>query len=162
MKSWLRKKTSPRNKFWSIYHDVLSVTWTNFTVVKYNLKISNIYHHIKFRKCIMNRCSIKKPFLKILQYSQENTCVGVSFLVKIRAFSPVKKTPTQTFPMNIVKFLRTPVLKNSCERLFERFAAWINNITSNMWIEEEIFSKKPKKAKQKQTKKQRKKKHSKT
>ena len=106
----------------------------------------------------MNRCSIKKLFLKILQYSQENTCVGVSFLVKIRAFSPVKKTPTQTFPMNIVKFLRTPVLKNSCERLFERFAAWINNITSNMWIEEEIFSKKPKKTKQKQTKKQRKKK----
>ena len=71
----------------------------------------------------MNRCSIKKLFLKILQYSQENTCVGVSFLVKIRAFSPVKKTSTQTFPMNIVKFLRTPVLKNSCERLFERFAA---------------------------------------
>ena len=103
----------------------------------------------------MNRCSIKKLFLKILPYSQENTCVGVSFLIKIRAFSPAKKTPTQTFPMNIVKFLRTPVLKNSCERLFERFAAWINNITSNMWIEEEIFSKKPKKTKQKQTKKQR-------
>ena len=25
------------------------------------------------------RCSIKKLFLKVLQYSQENTCVGVSF-----------------------------------------------------------------------------------
>ena len=25
------------------------------------------------------RCSIKKMFLKVLQYSQENTCVGVSF-----------------------------------------------------------------------------------
>ena len=25
------------------------------------------------------RCSVKKLFLKISQYSQENTCVGVSF-----------------------------------------------------------------------------------
>ena len=25
------------------------------------------------------------------------------------------------FPMNIAKFLRTPVLKNICEQLFERF-----------------------------------------
>ena len=27
------------------------------------------------------RCSIKKLFLKISRYSQENTCVGVSFLI---------------------------------------------------------------------------------
>ena len=28
----------------------------------------------------------KKGVLKILQYSQENTCVGVSFLIKLQAF----------------------------------------------------------------------------
>ena len=30
------------------------------------------------------RCSIKKVFLKISQYSQENTCVWVSFLIKLQ------------------------------------------------------------------------------
>ena len=35
------------------------------------------------------RCSIKKLFLKILWYSQENTCVGVSFLLKLWAFRPL-------------------------------------------------------------------------
>ena len=37
----------------------------------------------------MNRCSIKKRFLKILQWSQESTCVGVYFLMKMLALSPV-------------------------------------------------------------------------
>ena len=31
------------------------------------------------------RCSIKKEFLKLLQNSQENTCVRVSFLMKLQA-----------------------------------------------------------------------------
>ena len=33
----------------------------------------------------VRRCSSKKVLLKILQYSQENTCVGVSFN-KVQAF----------------------------------------------------------------------------
>ena len=46
--------------------------------------------------------------VKILQYSQENTCVGVSTL---------KEIPIQVFPVDIAKFLRLPILKNICERL---------------------------------------------
>ena len=34
------------------------------------------------------KCSIKKLLLKILQYSQENICVGVSFLIKLQATRP--------------------------------------------------------------------------
>ena len=61
------------------------------------------------------RCSIKKLFLKILQYSQENNCVGVSGL---KACNFIKKRlETRYFPMNIVKFLRASILKNICERL---------------------------------------------
>ena len=30
------------------------------------------------------RCSSKYVFLKISQYSQENTCIGVSFLIKLQ------------------------------------------------------------------------------
>ena len=36
-------------------------------------------------------CSIKKLFSKISQDSQENTCVGVSFLIKLQACNFVKK-----------------------------------------------------------------------
>ena len=105
---FLFKKKAPLHKKSSlIFREVLSVTWPNFTVVKYNLKTSNNYHNIKFGKSIMNRCSIRKLFLKILQYSQKNTCVGVSLLMKMQAFSPVillKKTPKQAFSVNIAKF----------------------------------------------------------
>ena len=48
--------------------------------------------------------------------------------------------------MNIAKFLRTHVLKNICERLFERFATRANNITSNTGNEEDIFQKQNKKS----------------
>ena len=73
----VEKKATLRKKFWWIYGEVFSVTWPNFTVV------------IKFWKRIMNRCSIKKLFLKIFQYSHEITCVEVSFLMKMQTFSPV-------------------------------------------------------------------------
>ena len=56
----------------------------------------------------MNRSySIKK----MLQYSQENTCVEVSFLIKLQAF--IKKRLTE-------KCLRTVILNNICEQLFLR------------------------------------------
>ena len=45
------------------------------------------------------------------------------------------------FPVNITKFLRTAALKKVCQRLFERFATWANNTTSNIGSEEDIFSK---------------------
>ena len=43
--------------------------------------------------------------------------------------------------MSIAKSLRAPVLKNIIERLFERFATWAINITSNIESEEDIFLK---------------------
>ena len=33
----------------------------------------------------VRRCFFKVAFIKNLQYSQENTCVGVSFLIKLQA-----------------------------------------------------------------------------
>ena len=90
----------------------------------------------------MNRkCSTRKLFLKISQYSQENT-----FLIKMQAFRPSallkKKLEHRCFFANIEKLLRTPILKNICERLLlrvslKRFPIWTNNIRS----EEDVFSK---------------------
>ena len=51
----------------------------------------------------------RKLLLKILLYSQENTCV------KIALFK--KRLPRRCFPVNIPKFLRTPILKNICDWL---------------------------------------------
>ena len=69
-------------------------------VVKYNSKISNIYIITKnFGKVYEQVFYIKAAF-KISQYSQENTCVGISFLIKLQALDRNfirKETPTQVF-----------------------------------------------------------------
>ena len=51
---------------------------------------------------------MKKPFLKIMQYLQENTCVGVSFLLNVAN-------------QNIVKFFRNTYFENVCELLLLRY-----------------------------------------
>ena len=74
----------------------------------------------------MNRLSIKKLFLKILQSSHKNTCVGVTFQIEMQVFSPETLlkggSNTSVFLWILRKFLRTPFLKNICEQLFKRFA----------------------------------------
>ena len=115
---FFEKKPLLRKKFWSIYREVLSVTWPNFTVVKYNSKMSIIYHQTKFRKGIMNRSFIKKRLIKRLQH--------------------------RCFHVNIAKYLRTPVLKNICERLFEHFPTWANNIKQHSKWRRHFLKKKTK------------------
>ena len=52
-----------------------------------NFVPKDVQRILSSRKSIMNRkCSTRKLFLKISQYSQENTCVGISFLIKMQAF----------------------------------------------------------------------------
>ena len=66
------------------------------------------------------RCSVKKVFLKISQISQENTCIGVCFnnVAGLQACKFIKKILQHwCFLMKFAKFLRTPTLKNNCERL---------------------------------------------
>ena len=36
-------------------------------------------------EAVVRRCSVKKVFLEILQNSQENTCAGISFFIKLQA-----------------------------------------------------------------------------
>ena len=36
-------------------------------------------------EAVAQMCSAKKVFLEISQYSQKNTCAGVSFLTKLQA-----------------------------------------------------------------------------
>ena len=69
-------------------------------------------------------CSLKKVFLKILEKSQENTCVGVSFSQSCRpeASNLLKKScDTVVFSVNLAKFLRTTFLPNTSGRLLLYF-----------------------------------------
>ena len=108
--------------------------------------MSIIFHQIKFRKGIMNRSSIKKDILKsFLIFTEKHLCWSL-FLNKnagLQSWNFIKKRiQRRCFLVNTGKCLRTPVLKNICERLFERFTTRANKITSNIETEEDIFSKK--------------------
>ena len=48
-------------------------------------------------QAVTQRCSIKKVFLKISQYSQENTCAKASFLIKLQASGMKQETLEQVF-----------------------------------------------------------------
>ena len=68
-------------------------------------------------------CYIKKLFLKILQYLQE-TPMSESVFNKVsglQACNCIKKRLQQMFFVNIVKFLRTSILKKICERLLLKY-----------------------------------------
>ena len=60
------------------------------------------------------RCYVKKVVLKISQLSQENTFIGVSFLIKLQVF---RKLQYRYFPVKFAKFWRTLILKNILEWL---------------------------------------------
>ena len=92
----------------------------------------------------MNRLLQKAVLKSFSIFTEKHLCWSL-FLNKnagLQSWNFIKKRlQHRFFSVNIAKFLRTPVLKNICERLFERFPTWANNITSNMGIEEDIFSK---------------------
>ena len=95
---------------------------SNFKVVKFNcfnnFTIHNHFHVVMY-SCIFSvlfrtnhpRWSEKNVVLKFLQNSQENTCVGVSFLIKLQALDLQldlkKRIQHRCFPMNNAKFLIT-------------------------------------------------------
>ena len=69
--------------------------------------------------------SLKKVFFKILEKSQENACVGVSFFIKLQAWGLQiywkRHSDTVVFSVNLAKFLRTPFLPNTSGRLLMYF-----------------------------------------
>ena len=66
----------------------------------------------------------KKLFLKLSQYSQENSCVGIFFnkVSGLQAFNFIKKRLQHwCISVNIAKFLRKPILKNICNPDHENY-----------------------------------------
>ena len=66
-------------------------------------------------------------FLKVLQISPENTCVGVSFS-KVAVPRPAillkRDCNTDVFQWSFAKILRAPILKNICKRVFLEVLTW--------------------------------------
>ena len=77
------------------------------------LVLSTIYAISISDKAATGGFLYKKLFLNVLQYSQENACVGVSFLLKFQALSPAALLKRES---NAGIFLR--ILRSFQEHLF--------------------------------------------
>ena len=68
----------------------------------------------KRSEAVYQRCSGKKGFLEIFQNSKEDTCVRVSFLIKLQALRPAtllkKRLWHSCFPASFEKFLKAPFI----------------------------------------------------
>ena len=71
-----------------------------------NFTCKNTCVGVSFDRSSHWRCSVGKVFLKILQISQENTCVGMLLTKFVKSFIK-KRLQHRCFPVNFAKFLRT-------------------------------------------------------
>ena len=66
-------------------------------------KLDQILIFAKYQEVAFRRCSTKKVFPTILQNSKENTCVGISFLIKLQACLFINKVAGVIRPANLFK-----------------------------------------------------------
>ena len=92
---WQNEKTG---KLW-----VLSIFLTKEGLNKY----IKVLCEIKLWDKLL-RCSVKKVFLEISQNLPENTCAGVSFLIKSQV------SQHRCFQVNFVEFFKNTFLQNGC------------------------------------------------
>ena len=82
-----------------------------------SLAVRQLVRYVATFRSSHRSCSVKKVFLKISQISLENTCVRVSFLIKLKAWRPEclqlyqKETPTQLFSCKICEIFKNNYFK---------------------------------------------------
>ena len=118
-------------------------------MVKHTLAISRllltnclcVFDHFKeFFRISHQMQSIKKLFLKISQYLQESTCVGVPFdkNAGFQACNFIKKRlQLMCFLVYAAKFSGTPFSKNICVQLLLQFRSileWKYDFDGKIWI----------------------------
>ena len=77
----VRKIFSRNERKYSFFYLQINGFAVEFSQMYCFLDIKNNFYRNSHR-----RCSLKKVFLKISQISQENTCVGVPFLIKLQVY----------------------------------------------------------------------------
>ena len=74
------------------------------------------------------RSSVRKSILKISQNSQENTCIGVSFLINLHASGlqlyQKKETPTQVFSCEFSKIFKNTFFSEHLRKTASEFHKW--------------------------------------
>ena len=74
----------------------------------------NEFRFVEITEAVVQKCSVKKVFLKMSQNSQEN--------IRVRVLRPPtllkKRFWHRCFPVNFAKFLRTPFLQNTSDGCF--------------------------------------------
>ena len=88
--------------------------------IKYQALLLTLLYYGRSARSSNRRCSIKKLFLKILQYPHETLVLESLFkkVTGLNACNFIKKRPQRRcFPVNIAKFLILPILKNFCKWL---------------------------------------------
>ena len=80
---------------------------------------------MQLKEAVTRRCCLRKVFLKFSQNSQENTCVVISFLIKLQAQACnffKKRLQFKGFTVNVGEFasyfFRTPPVAASELRVF--------------------------------------------
>ena len=106
-----------------------------------NFVPKDVQRILSSHKSIMNRkCSTRKLFLKISQYSQENTCVGISFLIKMQVFRApalLKRDSNRGVFCEHWEIFKNTYFEEIRWFSLELFSLWTNNI----WSEGDTFSK---------------------
>ena len=106
---------------------LISQCLTLLTILKH---VENWYWHswssYKVWEAVIQRCSVKKVFLKISQNSEENICARVSFLIKLQTWGLTFSSEFWKIFKNIF-FYRTPLVAASkvskmrtCDLTFKR------------------------------------------
>ena len=73
-----------------------SVKWSQLKSFSRRLK-SLSHSFVGISEAVVQRCSVEKVFLEILQNSQENTCTRVSFLIKLQTYGLLQNTSSGCF-----------------------------------------------------------------
>ena len=117
------------NQFW-----VDDVSYVLMVIERWKSKVK-----VTLKEAVVQNYSVKKVFLEISQNSHENTSARVSFLINLQALglrpaTLLKRRLWHTcFPVNFVKFLRTPI--------FIEHIWWLRLHWGEVFVYETIFSK---------------------
>ena len=125
-----------------VFH-ILSFSSSFQTITVQNGAFSSIF---QFTEAATGGVLLKKLFSKISQISQEKNLFWILFLIKLQAQTcnfVKKRLQHRYFPVKFAKFLRTPILKNICERLLLNLSGILpssmKRFQTNIQTEKPIF-----------------------
>ena len=69
---------------WMLEESRVVIILKNLSLISMFSELVVFFHKLEKSEAVVLRCSLKTVFLEIWQNSQENTCLRVSFLIKLQ------------------------------------------------------------------------------